>query len=322
MAKVLPWCTGLEGGTALVFDYTTGTITVSGAAARTGSYGMNIAYNSFARADLVTPVAELYMGQAFQPHIAGGRLVTWYSETAALGYVQITNLKTVQAYVGSTLVASSSQTFPLTGFHAIVVRAKIDDAAGVIQVWVDGNLFIDYSGDTKPGADSQISTVQYGISSANSGMYDDIWLATSLISYDAKIVGLRPSADGDLTEWTAFGGGSHYEKVREIPPDDDTSYEYSTVSGNRALYHIDDLDGVGKTILGLNVTAVMAETAGSVGKTRILAKTGGTVYNGDDEDLFITYSALNKFWATNPDTGVAWADADVDALQIGVEDRS
>lgn len=318
MAKVLPWCTGLEGGTNRVFDYVSNTVTVSGAAARTGNYGVYITgFNSLAQNDLVTPVTELYMGQAFQPD-GSGTCVAWYANAVLLGSVQISNLRKVEAYVGKNLVASSVQTYPLTGHHAVVARVKIDDVTGVIQVWVDGNLFIDYSGDTKPGADSQIGAVRYG----TGGWFDDIWMATSLISYDAKIVGLRPSADGDLTEWTAFGGGSHYEKVRETPPDDDTSYEYSTVGGNRVLYHIDDLDGAGKTILGINVTAVMAETAGSVGKTRILAKTGGTVYNGDDEDLFITYSALNKFWATNPDTGVAWADADVDALQIGVEDRS
>jgi len=55
----------------------------------------------------------------------------------------------------------------------------------------------------------------------------------------------------------------------------------------------------------------------------VVIKTNSTEYAGSDVTLGTSYAAaLGTVHTTNPNTGLAWTIADLDALQVGTRTRS
>jgi len=324
MSIVLPWATGFEAGSANVLSYPYG-VTTSSPTPRTGSYcGHNYSITNCG-VNLASAVSEVWFGGAFYIGLANDRRpFRWFSSSTEMGSVR-KNSSTgkLEAYVGTSLVATSASAFPDNSWGSIVVHLKIDDATGVLQVYVDGNLWIDYSGDTKPGSATTINNIYYGYCSAVTSYFDDMWVATTNLGYDIRITGLIPTADGDVEEWDCSAGADMYAMVDEKPHDSDTTYLQSDTTGQKFLVGTEDFSTSTAVIVGVNVLLCAKANSGLSGDgLRVLCKTAGSEYTGDDESITLTYTYYNKLWLLSPATSAPWTDAAIDALQVGAEDRS
>lgn len=140
---------------------------------------------------------------------------------------------------------------------------------------------------------------------------------------------LRPNAPGDLCQlgWqTGDACPNHYLNVDEVTPDGNTTVvkpsggqQSQTISD---LYNLENLPGGAMAITNVRVYQLTRKNHTSVSaRSRNLIKTGGVIYEGSNITPSST-SAFNAYttdWAINPQTGVAWTEADINALQVGIK---
>ncbi len=130
---------------------------------------------------------------------------------------------------------------------------------------------------------------------------------------------LRPNAAGDLTEFSPHPGTgeANWEDVDEAAPDEDSTYVYGGTKTD--LYNLPN-SGVGAgTIWGIKVYNRVRTVGSNSANHRIVIKSGGTqseVHQGTI--LYGSWVTRSATWKNDPNTGVAWTWAAINALQIGV----
>ncbi len=134
---------------------------------------------------------------------------------------------------------------------------------------------------------------------------------------------LRPSAAGDLSGLYVFpADGIHWNKVDEATPDEDTTYVHRYGGGtgtDEDNYTLDNLAGAA-AIANVQVAArvrKIAQFTGLAGTTLIGlgVRIGGVSYYANSATSNESYFYLTRNYALNPDTGVAWVQADINSLQ-------
>jgi len=241
-----------------------------------------------------------------------------------------TTYRKFQIYVGSTLVATGSFTYNLDTWYLLEFHIKIDDTVGVVQLKVDGKLDIDFSGDTKPGTATTIDSLYlYALGYTQSHSYfDDIAInnvsgtADNSWCGEGRIIYLVDNAAGDVTELTP-NTGANYAAVDETTADGDTTYVEGATLDLRDLYNLADSGlAAGSTIKRVIPVASARDTVANGGKIALGLKTNGTEYFGSDIALTTNYAPVQGTeYLVNPNTGVAFTIAEIDAMQVGVKVR-
>lgn len=120
------------------------------------------------------------------------------------------------------------------------------------------------------------------------------------------------------TEWTPTGGGSSWNQVNEVPPDDDTTY---IEDGN-----INDLDNffwtpvpstLG-TIVAVQYLGYIRKTAEGSRSVKLSCGAGPTQFS-DEFFLNDNYVYYRMPLGTDPDTGVAWTTASFNIKPFGIK---
>lgn len=121
---------------------------------------------------------------------------------------------------------------------------------------------------------------------------------------------LFPTTDSTTyDQWTASSGSDKYAMVDDNPHDSATTYIYITDVNGRQYFTNNPVLPSG-TILGVSVYYVDYEFAGATGGRPAII-VNGTEYLGD---FFLSDPAWTEHsyeWTTNPDTGIAWTQEDV-----------
>lgn len=153
---------------------------------------------------------------------------------------------------------------------------------------------------------------------------------------DGSLAYLFPNAAGDNNLWaTAVGGtagtSNNYTRVDEVPPDDATSYNQTTVSGTTTIddFNVDNPSlpsGSTVTLVQVGQRAGSSTTTTASIVTRLKGQSGGTVLESASIPVntaaFNTHATavpkLYKLTAyVNPQGSVAWTAAALANIQIG-----
>lgn len=336
------WQAGAEFNDVLTeFTSRTSTnFTTSSTKARTGTYSFRTSFHYNASLVLGAATAQLRMG-LFVNHNGVGS-----GDTPTL--IQLMNGSTVvvgvrfdgtnlSLYIGtsqqdSALSAEFAQTD--TWLH-IGIDVKIHASAGWAYVYLDGVEVLSYDGDTTTGAAS-IDQVTVGGTVNNefwtSNIYfDDLYIedtageSAPAVVPDYRFIPLTPNGNGVHDDWIGNDADNvdSYLLVDEIPPDDDTTYVESAISGEEDSYAMSDLT----LPTGYEISAVIGMAVAkklNAGGTLDLKLTTRTTVSGSPTyassaafPLATDYGLVWERRATRPDAG-AWDQATVDALEIGV----
>lgn len=258
--------------------------------------------------------------------------VSLYNGTTQLGYIELENIynnvKRVNLYINGSLVASGTIGLAISNWYLYEFYYKLADFGGVVTTKINGIEDINYSGDTKPDDNTGFDNIYFESSIATcfddiaindtTGTEDNSWCG------DGHIIAIKPNGNGDSSQLTGSDGDSvdNYLLVDDIPSDGDTTYVWGNVLNNQDLYNLE----APNLPVNHTITRVWAEARAKdpdVGDIALPIKSGATQDDGTAKGLTTAYSAIKgDEYTTNPDTGIAWTESDLNALQAGVKIKS
>lgn len=151
-----------------------------------------------------------------------------------------------------------------------------------------------------------------------------------------KIIHLKPSAAGDANTFGTQVGGTagaanNFTRVNEVTPDDATSYNGSSATGQEDLFNVDDSglsasDTINLVAVGVRMAASGVDPSITL-KLEILKTSGGT--KAQSSSFFVSSATWHSNTLpadgpgnyklvryTDPD-GAAWTNSTLDSMQIG-----
>lgn len=230
---------------------------------------------------------------------------------------------------GSTLVATShNKVHHINEWDYYELKFLIHPTAGFVELRVNTVVMISYLGRTTNtmapllGADPGWDTLVYEWrSSYNTTLWDDRYILddTGVVNVDylgnVRVNAQLTTAPGDLTDMSVFGAAANWDAVNERVLTE-TEYVFSSTMTERDLYTMDP-NVTAQNILGVQVVGAHRQDDSTQLKSKLSLKTGGTIYDGVDHYLAQNYHYYRDMWDLNPNTGVGWTAAELNALQAG-----
>ncbi|MGQ9677110.1 MAG: hypothetical protein ACUVX1_15725 [Chloroflexota bacterium] len=232
--------------------------------------------------------------------------------------------------LGTVLAISEIMPMALSTWYVVEARFKPLNSGGVFQLKVNGQMVIDYTGDTTNGLEN-VKTVNIG--STYNGSYimelriDDIgindtngaqqnsWLG------DGAVLALMPSGAGSTTELTP-SAGDNYACVDERPPSTADYVASSTVDAEDT-YALADLPSIYTGVRLVQPMAYAALAAAGSGAWRGVLRSGGTNYaDAADKILSTSYAIVRgDVYYTDPADSNPLTPTKVNAFEAGVRVR-
>lgn len=288
-----------------------------------GDYCLDINDSTEYVAKDITADDEMYFAFLYRfTNINAYELLALYSDANLM--IQITRDNAsgkIKIYRGYTLLDTGTHTLSINTTYLIEVHVKIADSGGAVDVKVDGVSDITFSGDTKEGAYTQFNSVRLGFVSGTRyslAYFDNFIMDDAAWIGDTKIQAIVPTAGGNSTGWTP-SAGSNFACVDEKPASD---ADYVSINANDVsdTYVTEDMSGNINSVKCVQIQS-RTRTEGSPTPTnlKLVARSGGTDYLSGDKAVPAVEKALYNLWETNPADSLAWEEADVVALQIGIK---
>jgi len=226
----------------------------------------------------------------------------------------------------STMWAESAR------WHWMGFDVYLHSSSGYFRCWHDGDLIVDYSGDTlgsSPASYTDLITFGGGDGWNWGGdeVFDDIYVddmtGESQMTYsppDLRFDLAVPIQD-KVTQWSSTNPGTpHYSQVDEIPYDNDT-FIYAGTPGLTDMFMHGGLSIPGNTQLNAAIVTFRSKKNTGPGWPQIrgvVSSEGTTVYGSPQ--------ALRSDWhdgffrlETNPANGSPWTTAAINAATVGVQ---
>lgn len=227
----------------------------------------------------------------------------------------------LDSYRGTTVVASGTKTIANSTTYLIEVRFKVADAGGRFVVKVDSVTDIDFTGDTKEGANTQFNKVRLGYYTAGyhgKAYFDNLIMDDAAWIDKTYIQALVPIGVGNTTGWTP-SVGANWQCVDEKPASD---ADYVSINSNDAVdtYATANMVGAISDIKCVQIQSrVKTDGVPTPTNLKLVVRSGGTDYLSGDKVVPATAKSLWNLWENNPADAAAWEETDVNAMEIGVE---
>lgn len=125
-----------------------------------------------------------------------------------------------------------------------------------------------------------------------------------------------PTGVGAADTWTSSVPGNKWEDVDEgvATPDDDTTYIFKQDSAGTQRWTFTAFAITSSAVASVAVVHRTKRSAAGAVSTDGRITVNATEYNSADTVLTTSYADITDTWATNPDTGAAWTEADVEGI--------
>lgn len=245
--------------------------------------------------------------------------------------VQINTNLSLQFYrggVGTTVgSATAAGVIALNAWFYLEAQFSYSDTVGVLKLRVNGVEMINLTGqDTKYASNTSIDRITFNYTAGGSGYFtefDDLYLATGSLSDpfygDCRVDTLIPDGTGAASSWVGSDGDStnNYQLVDEMPPSA-TDYVASATVNAQDLYTMSNMPTT--TGIVYAVCPTMFVRKDEVGPRTVRPLLRRTVTNAfASQTLDFATGIRQAFVLTDPETGAAWTQANINALQAGVE---
>jgi len=210
----------------------------------------------------------------------------------------------------------------------IEIKAVISDTVGQITINMNGTEVLSTTSDldTLNGSNAYVGVVQLRNVVNFATWYDDLYILDNTgdaphndFLGDIRVDVVRPDGAGTHTDFTP-SAGANYQNVDETYPDDNSTYNDGDTVGYQDSYNMGALPAPsGTTIYGFKSQITVRKTDAGARKCKLLTIAGTTEDLGSEISLSDTFTTHTKVFEHNPDDSADWEDADINAVQVGVE---
>ena len=190
-------------------------------------------------------------------------------------------------------------------------------ATGTINVYANGVLAVTYTGDLSVSGVSGFDCVMLGAVSTNSNpIVSEIIVSDTDTRNFPGLKTLAPTSDGTTTDWTGA-----YTEVDEATISD-ADVNYTDTADKDQAFNVSNMP-TGSFVIGavkIACRATKSEDA-SIGKIALGYYSGSTAV-GDDQSLTTAWATYESLDLTNPVTGAAFQQSEMNDLQINVRSRA
>lgn len=313
---------GFEKNTlSMLYVYTSASIASTSGLDLTGNYCLKVSsFGNYQYARLKVPsiLTELYGTMRIR---TTGYVEIVFKDSAGTDCMYIGRntssglLELKRGGVSGTLLATGCTILTNTTYHLRFYYKPLN-SGGVFQVWIDGDLTIDYSGDTTNGTED-VDSIVFSVGN-NSFYIDDIVLSTTDITKNLRIAGKAVTGAGTTTQWDP-SAGANYQCVDEVPPVH-TDYNSTNVTDEIDTFALADCTEEIDNIAAVQVE-LSAAYEGSPTPTKVAAvlRCGGTDYaHSTPQSPPSSFGAALAFiWELNPADSAAFEEADINAMEVG-----
>jgi hypothetical protein len=327
--------TGLEGRDLNIFTTIGASAAISTSYYRTGSASLYIHGTAWVvKKTLPSSLSELFMRFGLRANvdysIGNCYFLTFFDADASVQIqVGLDSNSILQVYRGTTNIASGTHAISAQEWHCIEIRVKpAESPDGIVQIYIDGVLDVDFAGDTRATASSTLKSVQFGATSG-SHYVKDLWIDDIAINDTAGAVNnswigrggihaIVPTGAGNSTDLTP-SAGNNYAAVDEAPPDGDTTYVQGATVGDHDSYDHGDLTPTAGVISAVNWLAYAKLTEAGAGQIARVYRIGGADYVGANKILDTSYKYFEEILEVSPDSDDPFTISEVNAMEIGVK---
>lgn len=220
---------------------------------------------------------------------------------------------------GTLLAQSVTGKIATSTFYFLEVMWECDAAVGKVKVYLNGELIFDLTGINNRGATTtDCNQIQLLAGGSHQRYFCDIYVTDAFVRVgERKFETVTVTADTATAAWLA-NAGSAWDAVNDSTPDNDTTYIYASIVGNRSMFQLADLSENPVTIDLVKFNIIAAKDDAATRGLKIVASDGTNEYLSPEVFMNTTYGAFSFYSATAPDGG-GWTKAKVDAVTAGVE---
>lgn len=283
-------------------------------------------YNNGMRGSLKTGgLTEFYVG-FFLTIRSGevdlqGALRFMNASNATVGQISCDSALKPAYYAGGTYFATTAAAQIDVPVH-LVFRIIVHSTAGEVHIYRDGILDKSYTGvDTRWSADD-LSRVQIGDITGDSFLFwlSDLWIDSNTNHGIAYCMYDPVDSAGSNADFTPTGDTTNHECVDEIPFDDDTTYNRSTLNGD------EDRLGHGSTPTCQSIPAVQSivrarKEPDGANQFKVGCYHSGNHSQGSDRTLSESYVFYSEIFEDVPG-GTGWTDAQLQAAETTYENTT
>ncbi len=226
--------------------------------------------------------------------------------------------------VGNVLATGTTVLQNAPAYYSISVVMSIAVAGGQVDLYLADTSTavpeVTFAGKTQYAPTNTVHSFAFGSPGSVLYRYCDWIVRDDLTVIPAsRVMTLLPNGDGALTQWTPSTGTTHFNLVNGSPPTADTAYVEDATPGDIDLYLYPAMSYNPATIYFVQVGIYARKTDLGVRTIAAMARSGGNNFTGTTQPALNT-SYLDiylQLYSTDPNTGLAWSKATVDAAQFG-----
>jgi hypothetical protein len=234
----------------------------------------------------------------------------------------------IEVKVAGVSIGTTDAIITATSYHHIEIKAVLDPIVGSVEIRVNGQVefYLDNI-DTGSTATTQfaIGTFTSGGSLSYTFYVDDMfaWDGTGTEFNDfqgtQRVTTIFPVADTAQADWTPTGAASGYDCIDDTVPDGDTTYILGTNANDISEFDLDTLPPETEEIAGVFIPTLAKLDDAGTGEIQVSLVSGGVPSSGPSQVLTPGYAYWGSSHPVDPDTGVAWTKAGLEAAILRVE---
>lgn len=264
------------------------------------------------------PVANNYIGWQFRDISNVPRLTVLVQSDGSICVRKGTESGTIIAISDTVLFAGS--------FNHIETWVTFDDVAGYVEVRVNGvTVIMEVGIDTDAVGATQVTMCAFNSRDFQDFYVDDWNTGDSSGTLNNTFIGPQrcltefPSADTAQADWALTGAGTGHGCIDQATPDGDTTYISSSVVGSKSDFALPSLPPETSAIKGVYVPLMARIDAAGIGNVKPSMKSAAALAAGVDSALTTGYAYYGSVFETDPNTGLPWTKAGLEAALLRIE---